>query len=142
MRLDAIPASGAPREASAAQETKPGSAFALLHEVGSRMEALARRNEASSIDLRGLPMCAQDRAALAELLGSGSVFARVEAAGVTEVRETAFPGVWWVAHANEAGEVLAEFIDVCAVPEILKAGREDVEEGLERLRLSLKGARS
>ncbi len=106
------------------------------------MEALALRNESTSIDLRSLPMCPQDRTALVELLGSGSVFARVEAAGVTEVRETAFPGVWWVAHANEAGELLAEFIDICAVPDILKASRDDVEDGLERLRQSLQGARS
>ncbi len=142
MRLDAIPADRALPERSAAPEASPGSARALLHEIESRMEVLAARNEAASIDLRSLPMCAQDRAALVELLGSGSVFARIDAAGVTEVRETAFPGVWWVAHADETGAVIAEFIDICTVPEILKASREDVEEGLERLRQSLQGARS
>ncbi len=142
MRIDVVAASIPVQVRSEAREAHHDSARALLHEVQGLLEALVHRGEAAGIDLHHLPLSPEDRAMLVEMLGSGAVFARVEAAGVTEVHETAFPGVWWVTHASESGEVLAEFIDVCAVPEILRACREDSQEGLERLGLTLNGARA
>ncbi len=117
-------------------------ASAVLQEIAALLEALVCRNKAASIDLSRLALAREERRTLIDMLGAGAVLARVEAAGITEVRETAFPGAWWVTHANEQGRVLAEFIEICAVPDIVRASPEDVAEGLERLRVALKGARS
>ncbi len=125
---------------SIAAKRESGSALALLHEVAALLERLALRGESASIDLRGVPP--GDRAMLIEMLGEGEVQARVQTSGATEIRETAFPGAWWVTHLNENGQVIAEFIDICSVPEILRASPQDVAEGLDRLRPALKGART
>ena len=114
-----------------------GNARALLHELAELLESLASRGEPASIDLSSLPLVAEDYRELREALGAGEVVARVQAAGTTEVRETGCPGAWWVTHANEAGAVLAELIEVCAVPAILLASTEDVAGGLARLQRSL-----
>ena len=57
--------------------------------------------------------------------------------GKTEVRETRYPGLWWVTHYNESGGVVANLLEVCEVPAILKAPAEDAAEGLIRLREAL-----
>jgi hydrogenase-1 operon protein HyaF len=117
------------------------SARALLHELAAMLEGLACRGEAASIDLSELPLAPGDYWELREALGAGTVVARIEAAGTTEVRETGCPGAWWVTHANEAGEVVAELIEVCTVPAILLASAEDVAEGLSRLKRVLRDGR-
>jgi hydrogenase-1 operon protein HyaF len=114
-----------------------GNARALLHELAGLLEGLACRGESASIDLSSLPLAPEDYRELHQALGAGTVVARVQAAGTTEVRETDCPGAWWVTHANEAGAVLAELIEVCAVPAILLASAEDVAAGLARLRQAL-----
>ena len=70
-------------------------------------------------------------------LGDGAVSASVEAIGATEVRESRYPGVWRVIHRNEAGKVVADLIEVCAMPEILRAPAEDAADGLIRLKEAL-----
>ncbi len=71
---------------------------------------------------------------LEDVLGRGSVSARIDAEVTTDVRETHFPGVWWVAHHNPCGVLVAEFIEICVVPEILSAPAEDIARGLAELR--------
>ena len=131
-RIDAIPV-----KVIHAPQSCSRNARALLHELAELLERLACRGESASIDLSNLPLVAEDYRELREVLGAGEVVARVQAAGTTEVRETGCPGVWWVTHADEAGAVLAELIEVCAVPAILLASAEDVAGGLARLQRSL-----
>ena len=116
-----------------APEASGAGAKALLHELAARLERLVREGENSSIDLTALPLTARDYRQLRETLGSGAVVAEVQAGGATQVRETACPGVWWITHADERGAVLAESIEVCAIPAILCAPREDMSSGLARL---------
>lgn len=109
-------------------------AHAVLREIESLLGHLVATGEAGVIDLKGLPMAPADFDVLGGALGQGEVTATIHAGGESTVRETAFPGVWWVVHRNEDGEVAAEFIEVARVPEILTSQPEDMESGLARLR--------
>lgn len=107
---------------------------ALLAEIAQLVDALARNGGDARIDLRSPPLEPADRAALEDVLGRGSVSARIDAEVTTDVRETHFPGVWWVSHHNPCGVLVAEFIEICVVPEILSAPAEDIARGLAELR--------
>lgn len=111
-----------------------GNARALLNELVGLVDGWVARGEPASIDLRSLPLTRGDYDELHAALGTGVVTARLAAVGPTEVHETRYPGVWWVTHRNEADEVVAELIEVCDVPAILRAPAEDVAEGLACLR--------
>jgi hydrogenase-1 operon protein HyaF len=114
-----------------------GNAEALLHEIATLLAALVTEGRSSSIDLQGLPLTPADREYLRERLGAGEVRALVDALGPSEVRETAYRGVWWVTHRNAADELCAELIEVTPVPQILLADRQEIVDALERLRLCL-----
>ena len=118
-------------------EGADGNAAAILREIETLVRGLVQADEGGSIDLQGLPLGPEDRARLEEDLGVGEVQAEVDAMGITRVRETAVPGVWWVVHHNEAGERIGEFIEVGYCPEILITPAEDVKEGWDALRARL-----
>ena len=119
------------------QDVPSGNAKALLHELAGLLDAWVNKGEPASIDLRSLPLTRGDYAELDAVLGGGAVSASVEAIGASEVRETRYPGVWRVTHRNEAGEVVADLIEVCEAPGILLSPAEDAAEGLIRLREAL-----
>ena len=115
-----------------------GNAQALLHEISALLAALVRDGRTGAIDLRGIPLTRADRSHLLEQLGEGEVYAQVNALGPSEVRETAYRGVWWVKHHNADGELCAELIEVTPLPAILATDREDLAESLQRLHASLR----
>jgi hydrogenase-1 operon protein HyaF len=45
--------------------------------------------------------------------------------------------VWWVTHRNEHGAVVAQFLEVAYVPELVKADPQDIKIGQEYLELLL-----
>jgi hydrogenase-1 operon protein HyaF len=120
-----------------AADLPTGNVKALLHEIVELLDAWLTKGEAASIDLRSLPLSRGDYDELGAVLGSGAVSASVEAIGASEVRESRYPGVWRVTHKNEAGEVVADLLEVCALPEILRAPAEDAADGLIRLKEAL-----
>lgn len=107
---------------------------ALLAEIAQLVDALARNGGDARVDLRSPPLSNGDRVALEAALGRGAVSARVDAERATDVRETHYPGVWWVTHHDERHAVVAEFIEICVVPEILATPAEDIARGLAELR--------
>jgi hypothetical protein len=114
-----------------------GNAKALLHEIAGLLEAWLRNGEEAAIDLRSLPLSSGDYEELAAALGTGAVTARVDAIGASDVRESRYSAVWRVTHRNEGGEVVADLIEVCDAPAILRAPPDDAAEGLTRLREAL-----
>jgi HupH hydrogenase expression protein, C-terminal conserved region len=109
----------------------------LLHEIASLLCDLVESGKSSSIDLRSLPLLPGDYGKLKDVLGQGEVRATLEALGATHVRETAIHGVWWVTHYNSDETVVAEFIEVTTIPEILRTHPADARVGLDRLRSRL-----
>jgi hydrogenase-1 operon protein HyaF len=120
-------------------DSPSGNGTALLHELADLLDAWVRNGQSASIDLRSLPLTPGDYAELRDALGEGSVTAHVEAIGASEVRETRYPGVWRVTHYNDAKQIVADLIEVCAVPSIIPAPPEDAADGLARLRETLAG---
>lgn len=114
-----------------------GNLRALLTEVAAHLERLARDGATGSIDLNSLPLAPGEYEQLRQLLGRGEVSIRIEAIGPSEVVETGYPGVWWVTHYNVEGDIVADTLEITAVPAIVGSQQEDIEAGLERLRAGL-----
>jgi hydrogenase-1 operon protein HyaF len=106
---------------------------ALLTEIADLLHNLIAHQTPGCIDLLGLPLSAACLAALEQRLGCGEIMATLEASGISEIRETKFPGVWWISHADETGKIVAKLVEVAAVPEILHASRMDMVLGHARL---------
>ncbi|MCG6871940.1 MAG: hydrogenase expression/formation protein [Gammaproteobacteria bacterium] len=108
-------------------------AVPLLAEIRHALERLTKTGEGTVIDLLSVPMTGNDLSDLASALGSGEVEARLDALGPSLVRETAYPGVWWVEHFNAGQQTIARHIEVTPVPEILRADPRALEESAARL---------
>lgn len=111
-----------------------GGVLALLQEIVVLLERLNESGQPGAIDLRSMPMIPGDRRRLQAALGDGEVDATVDCGGTTRVRETDVTGVWWVEHRGEDERIIAEMIEVAEVPELLRAHRDDIAKGAERLR--------
>ena len=107
-----------------------GNVEPLLHEIRHALKRLAA-------PLKSLPMAPGEEQRIESALGEGEVRAELQALGPTVVQETAYPGVWLVTHRNAENEVVARFIEVTRMPEILMAQREDIERGIEKLESEL-----
>jgi hydrogenase-1 operon protein HyaF len=110
-----------------------GNAVPLLRELLQQLERLLQTGESAAIDLSALPLTPADLAWLRDTLGSGEVSVRLDANGESTLDETALPGIWWVTHRNPQGGVVAQFLEVAFVPELVKAHPQDVSLGRERL---------
>lgn len=113
-------------------------ASALLHEIAALLARLVHDGSTGTIDLRGIPLTTADRTYLREQLGEGEVRAQVNAFGPSEVRETAYRGVWWVTHHDAEGELCAELIEVTPLPAILASDVAELAESLQRLHANLR----
>ena len=114
-----------------------GMAYSILAEIAQRLKLLAEHDESSTIDLRSLPMSQADRDQLQEMLGHGEVNARLEISGPSDIRETAYPGVWWIRHMGAGGRVATEEIAVTRIPEVLLTHPHDVATAALRIRAVL-----
>ncbi len=110
-----------------------GNTNAILHEILARLKILMTTGQTGAIDLRSLPLTVSDHELLRVTLGDGEVHAHVDVIGDTKVRETIYPGVWWLTYYDEKGSVVADLLEITAIPEILKAPAEDIREGVVRL---------
>ena len=118
-----------------------GNVQPLLNEVAHALERLLIADESTIIDLARLPFSPGELERLEGELGEGELRATLDSLGESIIRETAYPGVWWLEHRNAAGEVVGRFIEITRTPEILKsqtvdidAGRDVIKQRLQRLR--------
>ena len=138
-RIEAIPVRVEPaclaRPADVADPALPLSAIALavLHEIESLLCDLRDRGEGGAIDMLRLPMPAPERRRIAEILGEGEVHATLDAQGISVVRETAIPCVWWITHRDADGEVQAETVEVTRCPALLVGDPDAISGGLSDL---------
>lgn len=132
--LDSIPVHVQPGDGC---DGTVGNVRAILAELATGLYKLLATGHEHSIDLRGLPFAPGELEYLKLTLGAGEVHVDVTALGRSDVRETAVRGVWWVTHYNTEGDVMAEFLEVCFCPDIIRAQRDDVRESLELLNARL-----
>ena len=110
-----------------------GNVEPVLFEIRHALERWLADGEVHSIDLRSLPMAPGEEERLLEILGEGEVCVELSIMGPSEIIETRFPGVWLVTHYNADDVIMGRYIEVCAIPAILKTQKEDAHEGLARL---------
>ncbi|TDY00065.1 hydrogenase expression/formation C-terminal domain-containing protein [Thiohalophilus thiocyanatoxydans] len=106
---------------------------AILTELQTKLDALCKQGVSDSIDLRSLPMFPGDYEQLKAALGYGEIQVRIDAMGPTEIYETALPGIWWIRHQNSENENIAEFIEITALPAILKTANDDIQQSGQQL---------
>jgi len=114
-----------------------GGVAAVLSELVGMLERIAVGGDTATIDLRSLPMGPDDRLALQGILGEGEVHVTLSAEGVSTLRETGVSGVWWIEHRDRPGELVAELIEVAAIPKILEASTEEMAASARALRARL-----
>jgi hydrogenase-1 operon protein HyaF len=106
----------------------------VLNEIQISLRRLIESGQPSVIDLRLLPrMRSATYQSLKDALSMGEVTAVIEAEVKITVRETQYPGVWWLTHTNEQGGIVTEFIEITMIPDILRPHRADLRAGLKRL---------
>jgi len=122
---------------------------AILQEIATLLDELLKSGATlesgvtRAIDIRSLPLLPGDYEALEDVLGTGEVSAEFDGGyGPTEIFETGIPGVWWIKHFNEEGDIAAEFIDIARIPEILLSQEDDMRDGLKDLQERLNNQHS
>lgn len=114
-------------------EAYHGNVRPILNEVAHALDRLLDTAEATVIDLASLPFAPGELARLEELLGDGELAADLDALGSSRIRETAYPGVWWLEHRNTEGDIAGRYIEITYTPEILKSQAADILAGRARL---------
>lgn len=109
----------------------------ILHEIRHALRKLIDSGENSIIDLRSIPLAPGEEDTIIETLGCGEVNARLNALGPSEIVETRFAGVWLITHYNEDESIIGRFIEITALPDILKSQPEDMTFSLAQLESEL-----
>ena len=113
--------------------TERGNVIPILHEVAHAIDRLLDSDEPTVIDLSSLPFAPGELEKLEERLGTGELTAALNALGESRIRETMYPGVWWLEHRNTDDEVVGRYIDITRTPEILSSQDADIQAGRARL---------
>lgn len=114
-------------------EAMSGNVMPLLHEIRHALRRVAEGGQGTTIDLGSLPMAPGEDKRIEEMLGQGEVRAELSALGPTVVQETRYPGVWFITHRNTEQEVVARFIEVTRMPELLLAQADDMRRAVIEL---------
>ncbi|MFW5926534.1 MAG: hydrogenase expression/formation C-terminal domain-containing protein [Wenzhouxiangella sp.] len=123
----------------AGEDILGGGVRALGYEIAARLEMLHETGEPAAIDIKTLPMAAGEFESFRQMLGQGEVDFTLELDGQSHIRETAFPGVWWIQHRDPEGQVVAEHIEINHVPDLLRARADEIGHAAEALRARLNG---
>ena len=114
-------------------EAGHGNVRPILNEVLHALDRLIEEDEATTIDLAGLPFAPGELDRLEAALGTGELSAQLDALGSSRILETAFPGVWWIEHRNAHDEIVGRYLEITRVPDILTSQYADVCAGRARL---------
>ena len=117
-----------------------GNVEPILHEVAHALDRLLDEQEPTVIDLASLPFALGELETLESYLGTGELTAELDALGVSQIRETTYPGVWWLEHRNTDGEVVGRYLEITRTPEILMSQDVDITAGRARLSENLEGS--
>ncbi len=114
-----------------------GNVRPILNEIAHALERLANSDESTVIDLARLPFSPGELDELEQELGEGELRATLDSLGESIIRETAYPGVWWIEHRNASDEVVGRFIEITRTPDILKSQAADIDAGRDVLQQRL-----
>lgn len=109
-------------------------AMPILVEVQSHREQYQIDGTPHVINLTLLPLTDADLVFLDERLGRGPVDTLSRAYGKCQVISTQVPNVWWVRFYNSMGTLILNTLEVVAVPAVICAAPEDLQDSALRLR--------
>ena len=121
---------------AAGRSVAPG-VLAILHEVKAALERYAAARESTLIDLRWLAAMPAHLEQLRFALGDGEVSATVYSQGISQVRETGVPCVWWISHRNHADGTHSEMLEIVQTPARLCGDAHAIGGAVEELRARL-----
>jgi hydrogenase-1 operon protein HyaF len=110
-----------------------GNVQPILNEVLHALDRLIDSDESTTIDLASLPFAPGELETLQAALGTGELSAQLDALGTSIIRETLYPGVWWIEHRNVYDEVVGRYLEITRMPEILSSQVADICAGRARL---------
>ena len=110
-----------------------GNVRPLLNEVLHAVDRLLETDEPTTIYLAGLPFGPGELEHLEATLGTGELSCKLDALGTSRIRETMYPGVWWLEHRNAHDEITGRYIEITRTPEILSSQEADITAGRARL---------
>ena len=110
-----------------------GNVRPIINEVLHAVDRLLETDEPTTIDLASLPFGPGELEYLEATLGTGELSAKLDALGTSRIRETAFPGVWWLEHRNAHDEIVGRYLEITRTPEILSSQEADIIAGRARL---------
>ncbi len=122
-----------PQEVRAPASPFHGNVRPILNEVLHALDKLLGTNESTTIDLASLPFGPGELEHLEATLGTGELSAKLDALGTSSIRETAYPGVWWLEHRNALDEVVGRYLEITRTPEILSSQDADIIAGRAHL---------
>lgn len=111
-----------------------GNVRPIINEVLHAIDRLVDDDEPTTIDLAGLPFGPGELDELEATLGTGELSAKLDALGSSRIRETTYPGVWWIEHRNAHDEVVGRYLEITRAPVILCSQDADILAGRARLR--------
>ena len=97
----------------------------ILVEIQQGLKNFNQDKDNYSIDLGAIPLSAEEREHLFELLGHGEVDISLSALGISEIYETLFSGVWVIKHRDEENQFNGLFIEIGDVPDIILSQQDD-----------------
>lgn len=112
---------------------EPGMLDAVLQELVRLLDIYLAHGESGAIDIRSLPLSPGDYTRLQQRLGKGEISIHARLSGDSDIYETDYAGIWWICHRNMDNRVIAEYIEVAAVPAIVCAHKADIEQARKRL---------
>ena len=111
----------------------------IVNEIATALHKLLNERSPTTIFLSQSPMTEEDAAFLSDFLGRGETLIEIGGLSQTRFRATRYPGVWWGEYSTAPGNISLRTIDVAEVPELVHASRDDINDGLGRLRIGLPG---
>lgn len=114
-------------------EFNTGNDILILHEIRHALKKLLEDGQATTIDLRAIPMAPGEEEQIEATLGEGEISVKLNALGPSNIMETKIAGVWLVTHFNEEQEILGKYIEITRVPTLIESQTEDMESSLKRL---------
>lgn len=110
-----------------------GNVAPVLNEIAHALDRLLETGEPTVIDLASLPFGPGELDDLEERLGTGELSAELDALGPSRIRETTYPGVWWLEHRNTEDVVVGRYVEITFTPAILRSQEADIAAGRARL---------
>lgn len=108
---------------------------AILAEIQSALENLAKSGETHTLFINKMGLNQQDREAIHEYLGQGSVRIKLENTDEpAEWLESGVCGVWLGVFLDHNDRPLLETIEITRFPSIAAAQIEDIQSGAAQLR--------